>query len=162
VPDDETGIYSCLRGHSLARNLYGLNYTKELGGPIRYTDANGVPLNRVPFSGTGRLHTKQPVASLAAPGTNNNPFAKDDYELVNYTYFKPDGFLRDPERFGALQVTGPLTAYRPYRMDPTYQKEQPGYYVSGFNAPYTYPDVNNLFLAAVKAGTGQLPTLGKV
>src|SRR5260370_11404533 len=23
VPDDETGVYSALRGHSLARNLYG-------------------------------------------------------------------------------------------------------------------------------------------
>src|SRR5438552_7522190 len=53
MPDDEKGIYSCLRGHSLARNMYGLNYDKKAGGPIQYSDANGVPLNQVPFNGSG-------------------------------------------------------------------------------------------------------------
>jgi hypothetical protein len=167
VPDDERGVYSCMRGHSLARNMYGLNYTKAAGGPLQYYDANGVPLNQVPFNGTGRLHTKLPVVGVAAPGTYNNPFSPgiDDYNLINYTHFPQDGFLRDPERFGALIVKGPLTQYRPYRTDPRYEKELPGYYVGGFNAPYTYPDLNNLFLAAVKAGTGDLPPpspLGKV
>jgi hypothetical protein len=165
VPDDERGLYSCLRGHSLARNMYGLNYTKVAGGPLRYDDSRGVPLNQVPFNGTGRLHTKLPVAGAAAPGTYNNPFQPgiDDYLLINYTYFPKDGFIRDPERFGALVVQGPRTQYRPYRTDPKFVNEMPGYYVGGFNAPYTYPDLNNLFLAAVKAGTGDLPPpLGKV
>src|SRR5438105_15921328 len=87
--DDEKGIYSCMRGHSLARNLYGLNYTKAADGPIQYVDDNGVPLNHVPFNGTGRLHTKFPVLGVAAPGTFNNPFKPgiDDYKLINYTYF---------------------------------------------------------------------------
>src|SRR6516165_7265143 len=37
APDDETGVYSALRGHSLARNLFG------------YKDG----ANDVPFNGTG-------------------------------------------------------------------------------------------------------------
>src|SRR5262249_49813583 len=117
------------------------------------------------FNGTGRLHTKFPVGSVAAPGTYNNPFKPgiDDYELINYTYFRQDGFLRDPERYGALVSKGPLTEYRPYRTDPKYEKEQPGYYVGGFNAPYTYPDLNSLFLAAVKAGASDSTSpLGQV
>src|SRR6266849_1180905 len=35
MPDDEKGIYSCLRGNSLARNMYGLNYDKKAGRPIQ-------------------------------------------------------------------------------------------------------------------------------
>jgi hypothetical protein len=163
VPDDETGIYSCLRGHSLARNMYGLNYNKSPGSPIQYDDQNQLPINQVPFNGTGRLHTRLPVAGAEAPGSYNNPFKLDDYNLINYTYFKRDGFLRDPERFGALVVQGTGTLYRPYRTDPTSDKELPGYYVGGFNPPYTYPDLNNMYLATVKAGTGEPPSpLGPV
>src|SRR5438552_7709047 len=83
VPDNPRGFYSCLRGHSLARNMYGLNYTKTAAGAIQYVDAAGVPLNQVPFNGSGRLHTKFP---------NNNPFKHDDFNLINYTYFKQDAF----------------------------------------------------------------------
>jgi hypothetical protein len=162
MPDDEKGIYSCLRGHSLARNMYGLNYDKKAGLPIQYNDSDGLPLNQVPFNGSGRLHTKLGVGLLDAPGSFNNPFKADDYKLINYTYFKQDSFLRDPERFGALIVKGRLSAYRPYRTDPKYEAELPGYYVGGFNATYTYPDLNNMFLAAVKAGSGHLPKVGKV
>src|SRR5262249_40357944 len=41
VPDNEAGVYSALRGYSLARSMYG------------YDDAGR---NDVPFHGTGRLH----------------------------------------------------------------------------------------------------------
>jgi hypothetical protein len=107
APDDETGVYSALRGHSLARNLFG------------YKDG----ANDVPFNGTGRLHF---------PG----PLGKYDDELINYTYFATDAFLRDPERLGLRSGLQ--------------DKRAP--FAGGFNAPYTYPDLNNLFLAAVKAG----------
>src|SRR5437764_348114 len=58
VPDD--AVYSGLRGHSLARLLYG------------YHDEG---VNAVPFNGTGRLHEPSPLPDV------------DDYRLVNYTYF---------------------------------------------------------------------------
>ncbi|HEY7329540.1 MAG TPA: hypothetical protein VH592_18015 [Gemmataceae bacterium] len=118
--DDNGGVYSALRGHSLARLMYG---------------NDDEALNESAFNGTGRLHT--------GPGTYMNPFAIDDYPLVNYTYFPGDGFLRDPERLGQrTSVTQPR-----------------GPFTGGFNAPYTYPDLNNMFLAAVRAdGTVLAPS----
>src|SRR5262249_52125109 len=111
APDDSSGVSSALRGHSLTRLLYG------------YGDSG----NATPFNGTGRLHAPSPLAGI------------DDYQLVNYTYFPADGFLRDPERLGWRQ--GPSRPRGPY--------------TGGFNVPYTYPDLNNLFLAAVQ-GDGTL------
>src|SRR5262249_12766397 len=56
----------------------------------------------------------------------------------NYTYFRdlPNSFVRDPERPG---------------WRPNLEPEQRRPFVGGFNASYTYPDLNNFFLAAVKA-----------
>src|SRR5438270_6071095 len=55
VPDGPGGVYSALRGHSLARLLYGYND----GGT-----------NATPFNGVGRLHATSPLAGV------------DDYLLV--------------------------------------------------------------------------------
>jgi hypothetical protein len=88
--------------------------------------------NDVPFNGTGRL--RYPID---LPGLGQ----QDDFYLVNYTYFQDalsdpsQQFLRDPERPGWR--TGLDQPRAPF--------------VGGFNAPYTYPDLNNLFLAAVNA-----------
>ncbi|HWG46291.1 MAG TPA: hypothetical protein VN688_26250 [Gemmataceae bacterium] len=124
--DDQTGIDSALRGHSLGRLLYGWNPDSPQG-------------NDTPFNGTGRLH--EPVA-FAGSGM---PTVLDSYNVVNYSCFRnadgslSDGLARDPERLGQR---GSL--------------QQPlGPYTGGFNAPYTYPDLNNLFLAAVR-GDGQV------
>jgi hypothetical protein len=142
VPDTQVG--SGLRGHSLARTMYGINYT-ALGVP---TD-----INFIPFNGVGRLHYQNTLGVWTPqPGAASPP---DDYTLVNYTWFPSlegataghNGFfnpatslvgIRDPERF-------PSTAYR---TSPTAAQTNP--YV-GVNVPYTYPDLNNFFLAAVKA-----------
>src|SRR6516225_1537511 len=57
-PDDASGVYSGLRGHSLARSMYGFDNTIDANG-------NYVP-NQTPFNGTGRLPYTAP-AGLAAP-----------------------------------------------------------------------------------------------
>src|SRR5262249_23388912 len=90
---------------------------------------------------TGRLH--EPY------GPTSPPFLQglDSYYLINYTYFcrdangtSVDNFKRDPEY---LSIVG----------DPTHL------YTGGFNAPYTYPDLNNMALAAVQGdGTVLLPS----
>jgi hypothetical protein len=127
VPDDATGVYSGLRGYGLCRNMFGLNYAINPDGTFQ------MAANHVPFNGTGRLHY---------PG----PLDQDDFNLINYTYFRADNFLRDPERFGA----------RPELRKPS-EEDNRGPYLGGFNATYTYPDLNNLFLAVVKAGPTLLP-----
>jgi hypothetical protein len=128
VNDDQVGVDSALRGHSLVRLMYGHNQ-------------NTASNNNVPFNGVGRLH--EPISFKGFP----QPV--DGYDLVNYQCFSDangnpvDGFLRDPERLGTRIK---LSANR-------------GPFTGGFNVPYTYPDLNNLFLAAVKAdGTVLVPS----
>jgi hypothetical protein len=139
VPDTAAGVGSGLRGHSLARTMYGYNYTVP---PIP-------SLNTVPFNGIGRLHYGSPLTYPVTPLTNVPPnwgTQLDDYALVNYTWFSGDNFIRDPERYGSHSA--PLAP----------GQANPNPYVGG-NAPYTYPDLNNFFLAAMKAdGTVLTPS----
>jgi hypothetical protein len=131
VRDDSTGVPSALRGHSLMRSTWGLNYDGEANGTV--TLAN----NTVAFSGTGRLHHTYPDA--APPALRH----QDDFSLINYTHFPADGFLRDPERLGVR--AGPAAPRGPF--------------AGGFNVSYTYPDLNNVYLAAAKAdGTLLIPS----
>jgi hypothetical protein len=139
VPDDETGVYSALRGQGLARNMYGGN-----GGPTAPSLAQPAA-NVWAFNGVGRLHVPSPFGDYV-PG-----LAVDDAQLINYTFYPDDPqlpasqrFLRDPERLGWRPAD--LTASR-------------GPYTGGSNAPYTYPDLNTSFLAAVRGdGTVLVPS----
>jgi hypothetical protein len=143
APDDAAGVGSALRGHSLARSMLGLDYRYRPDGTIRrdagggLIDDAGKPLNAVPFNGTGRQHFDP---GLPFPVVPDSCPAKDDFNLVNYTWFPADKLLRDPERRGwraGLPDPGAADNRKPF--------------VGGFNASYTYPDLNNLFLAAVRA-----------
>jgi hypothetical protein len=156
--DDASGIYSALRGHSLFRNMYALNYNFNSGqsGPISlFTGSTKQDqlANITPFNGTGRLHWSYGATGLpAAPqppslwGSSGQTLI-DDYYLVNYTYFPNSNstynFLRDPERFGTR--AGPTAARQPF--------------IGGFNPGYTAADYNCMALAAVKAdGTLLVPS----
>lgn len=119
VPD--TGSeYSAVRGHSLARNIYGWNYTLNPDGTMNSATPTGLPFNATPYNGSGRLVM-----------TAGNPFGFDNSKMVNYTYYPNDGFKRDPER------------------------ELGGLFTGGQNVPYTYPDLNNMYLGAVD-GSGRI------
>jgi hypothetical protein len=95
---DTNNPNSALRGHSLARTMYGK------------------PGGTVPFNGTGRFHTANP----------------DTYYQVDYTQYQ--GKPINPDSFGVP------------------------------NAPYTYPDFNNMFLGAVRASDGAvlIPSYARV
>ncbi|MFL5243052.1 MAG: hypothetical protein ACJ8FY_13170 [Gemmataceae bacterium] len=82
--------------------------------------------NDKPYIGTGRLH-----------GTSGG-LGEDDYNLINYMYFQGDP-VRDPERLG--NRANPQTPINPATSP----------YTGGWNAPYTYPDLNNVMLAAMNA-----------
>jgi hypothetical protein len=116
VPDDARGVGSGIRGHDLARDMYGYNPPPPLGTGGNY----------IPFDGTGNL------SYALGP---NPPFlnGQDNANLVNYTYFPGDGFLRDPARLGVR----------------TNLQSPPGPYTGGLNPPYTYPDLNHMYLAAL-------------
>lgn len=85
---DTDNRHSALRGHSLARTMFG-----RAGSTL-------------PYSGTGRFHS-------AAP---------DQFYKVDYTQYA--GAAINPDDFGSP------------------------------NPPYTYPDFNNMFLAAVRGSDG--------
>ncbi|MBI2803904.1 MAG: hypothetical protein HYX68_02860 [Planctomycetes bacterium] len=79
-------IYSALRGHDLARSMYGYN--------------PGV-LNFIPYNGVGRSALSYPVAFGSGP--------RDNYQLPNYTRYEGAqgadfdpylNFLRNPEFYG--------------------------------------------------------------
>jgi hypothetical protein len=105
--------------------LRGHSFARTMYG-YSYPILDTPGINVVPYNGVGRLHY---------PGPFHN---SDNYNLVNYTWFSTDpilgGAVRDPERIGR-------------RASPV-APANPNSYVGG-NAPYTYPDLNNMFLAAV-------------
>jgi hypothetical protein len=125
VPDTTSGVYSAIRGHSLARDMYGYNYTWNPTG----LQANPPLNNLYPFCGIGPLHVP---SVLGLP---------DDALVPNYTYFSADGFIRDPERYGVRTIAAGQGA----------NTVQPQMYTGGQNSSYTYPDHNHLFLGAMKA-----------
>src|SRR5205807_3182352 len=59
-------------------------------------------------------------------------FGVDNYYMINYQKHSIDGFVRDPEYYGK-------------RTDANYR------FLGGANVPWTYPDADNMFLAAVNA-----------
>ncbi len=124
--DDASGVYSSIRGHSLARLMYGYNNGTD---PV-----TGLPVaNDKAFCGTGRLHNGTPLGGVGTMG--------DEANLVNYQYFPNDNIgLRDPERpgFRANLAAAQLA------------------YTGGANIPYTYPDHHNFALAYQDATTGQI------
>jgi hypothetical protein len=128
--DDATGALSSIRGHSLARTMYGFN------------DGS---LNLQPFNGMGR------ISSVYQNGPYNGI---DDRYMINYTYV-PGLPLRDPEHVGMRSDTvdmanNPVPAYMTAR----------GPFVGGANPPVTYPNLDNMYLAASRAdGTNLTPSL---
>src|SRR5262249_46426867 len=95
------GIYNAIRGHSLARGMYGWNYTytgTNLASPSNVAlDAKGNVLfyyDVTPYNGVGRLTAVAPGSYLSTP-----------VKGINYTYFPGDTVLYDPERLP--RTTGP-------------------------------------------------------
>jgi hypothetical protein len=142
---DTDGIYSALRGHDLSTLKFGNNETFFF-----FFDST-------PWNGFGRLHEEIPV-----PLKDGTSVTLDGYDMINYTYFRDDPdlvpqnkFLRDPERLGVRDgkiedpITHKITVVNPL-------SKTPNQYTAGFNVPYTYPDLNNMFLGVINPRTGQV------
>src|SRR5262249_28400703 len=96
--DDFSGVFSALRGHGLARLIYG-NYYARQANPIWSTATDPDIPNTVPFNGTGRLHTAHQATTANDPLAYMNPWNIDDYLLINYTYF-PNALDQNPNASG--------------------------------------------------------------
>jgi hypothetical protein len=143
--DDEAGVYNAARGHDLARGIYGAQYQFRVINGTKYVVMGK---HRGPYVGTGRLHYLYPAGVPIIAGL-------DAYGLPNYQYRPDDGFLRDPERIDVVAGAGGVpTPF--FRATPSDQMTP---FIGGFHAPYTYPDLNSFYLAAVRAdGTVLTPS----
>lgn len=142
----QAGVQSALRGHDLARGVYGYSYDQTQRVPL----ASANTRNFTPFNGTGRWST--------STGSFMNPFGVDDNLFINYMWFLNDQFLRDPERNNPNNPgsatpwrSQPIDVAGPTLLKPPNMTQAPGIYTGGANVPYTYPDLNNMPLAAVRA-----------
>lgn len=150
--DDATtpgGVYSALRGHSLARNMYGWNYVLTTDPVTK--QGTLVANDYTPFNGLGRIHSNN-GAGLTTVLPSDGTMPADEYNLVNYIFFRNDKWIRDPERYNLSQPFDPLKFRQSpaVALDPAQQV-----YFGGFNPPYSFPDANFMALAAISMGDGQ-------
>jgi hypothetical protein len=110
--------------------MYGFKYLRlNPDGTVVLSDGSSAPYTRTgPYSGTGRLHNVLPLNAPVLGG-------QDEYPYINYTFFPGDGILRDPERLGWRASSAGAV----------------GPYTGGYHASWTYPDLNSMYLAAVRA-----------
>jgi hypothetical protein len=121
--------FSSMRGHDLATTMWGYN-------------RHG--LNVIPFNGPGR--STEMDADLGKPIN----------QLINYTYFPFEvvgaapgqKLVRDPGRLANRKAPAVPTTNNPTMID--WLAPEWNNYVAG-NAPFTYADLNNVFLGQMNA-----------
>ena len=144
--DTGDDLNNAVRGHSLLRAMYGWSGSA--------TDSFGQPLHAVPFNGVGTTHDRVDLsATFGRPP--NSYVLPDRARVVNYTLL-PWGTLPKQQTL-ALTVFDPeFAGYRDqtgYTTGPTIGG---GRAYIGRNAPYTYPDLKDFYLAAVSPRTGEV------
>ncbi len=141
VADYGPDTLSALRGHELARLIYGNN-----------TQAGAA--NVVPYNGVGLF-----ADSLILPTVPPTPI--DRRQVVNFSFYRQDAtapptwFIVDPENTQYLAGGQVYLRSGANAVSQTGGAAMPGIYV-GKNAPYTYPDRNNMAVALVDPATGMV------
>lgn len=136
--DDGADLVNPLRGHSIARSMYGRDLAA--GGGISLT----------PWAGVGLIHEDATVGAYAPflfpAGSNRARFVNHTVAVVNN---RP--FLLDPEYMGPRTLTG--TNFDPHTTATVTATNR--VYVNKA-APYSFADLKDFFLAAVDPVTGQV------
>jgi hypothetical protein len=139
--DTGADLNNALRGHGLLRAMYG------------WTDSAGAG-HTIPFNGLGTFHEPLDLSATFGlpPGSVVLP---DRARVVNYTLV-PWGPFGTPAAQALFVLDPEYTGYR----DQTSYATAPGYggsraYV-GRNAPYTYPDLKDFYLASISPRTGEV------
>jgi hypothetical protein len=135
---DDTDVFNALRGHSLARSMYGKD-------------------NYALFQASGQLYTNPYTSALATPWAGVGTFQDTNSQgargrQVNHTWMliKNKPFLIDPEIMSERGFDPKTGAPLPF--DPTTDTRP---YVSKA-AGYSYPDLKDFFLAAIDPADGQV------
>jgi hypothetical protein len=135
--DFSSGVLNPLRGHSLARSMYG---SRLSGGAFPAYGENSAP-----FSGIGTFHENAPNGqdralwiNFSSPYTPNAPYA--------HTVSANTAFL-DPERSGFRSAQEVTNNQLPESLGRAFIPK---------NAPYTYPDLKDLILASLSPATGEV------
>jgi hypothetical protein len=136
--NDPISLVNALRGHDLTRTMYGYygdgtpwNGIGTFHEPVNtYQDFNGVPYG------------------LPAAGTNS-----DRSRYINHTalLFNNRSIIIDPEFTGVRPKVGSANIFDAFPLP----GNTPRTYVPK-NAPYTYPDIKDLYLAAISPATGEV------
>ncbi|CAN5568628.1 hypothetical protein BH11PLA2_BH11PLA2_35680 [soil metagenome] len=150
VPDSGPGITSALRGHEMARMVYGYNPNASAALPNGQANPNYVSANRVfnvgPYGGVGMFG--ETIVTAAGNIDRRN--------IINFSVTSNTDSLIDPENANG---TGVRTGARAYP-DPALPAAQIQYNPIGQfipkNAPYTYPDRNNAYLAMMDPASGRI------
>ncbi|MFO0799020.1 MAG: hypothetical protein U0804_16250 [Gemmataceae bacterium] len=140
-PTDVTAqVTNSLRGHDLLSGMYGTHGWRQ-------DSPTGKQLNP-PYSGAGIMHEDLTKTTNNALGA-----VSDRARVVNNTAMNVGGayYVVDPEI-----SDGPREVAKTQPSDPTNNATMTGKKYVPKNAPYTYPDLNNLYLASVSPATGDV------
>jgi hypothetical protein len=129
-PNVQRRLQSGFRGYEFARLMYGQ--------PRRPGTLNPMPV-LTPYTGTGLFTAADGLPPMNLPGIG----AFDRTQVINYGYMPGSGFIIDPE----------YSSYRNTIALPTaFDGSQQVY--KNVAAPYTYPDLKDLYLAVIDPTTG--------
>lgn len=144
APDDGDGLVNGMRGHSIARAMYGsrADYPAPTSPPTLPTPWAG---STTPWAGVGTFHE-------TIPGLTG-----DRARFVNHTVVMVGGtpYLIDPEWTGSRPFKPGSTTPPEFE---TLKDSRSGKSYVGKHAGYTYPDLKNFFLAARDPATGEVLT----
>ncbi|AMV29861.1 hypothetical protein VT84_36040 [Gemmata sp. SH-PL17] len=133
--DDGDSLHNSLRGHSIARAMYGGR--RDASSPWVGST--------VPWAGVGTFHENAGGYGYPAltAGTDRGQFVNHTAMVLNST-----PFLIDPEWTGRRSVASNAFA--------AFLADQTGRSYVGKHAGYTYPDLKNFFLGARDPATGEV------
>ncbi|HEX3147989.1 MAG TPA: hypothetical protein VHR66_07880 [Gemmataceae bacterium] len=148
-PNDLGGAFDSFRGHDLSRLIYGFDIdpgTPALNLPSKVGDATQ------PFNGVGRVNPQliHPT-TLGDNGGSKPPIPYSD-QMINFTW-APWMAAVDPNLQWMFDIDNNY-ARNPKLSVPAFNAATYRYYAK--NANYTYPDLNNMFLAAMDPTSGRI------
>lgn len=152
VPDDESGAHNSLRGHDMARLVYGRAPGFGAGDPTPSPDQ--------PYNGVG--FGTRPTDPLR-PQTVHPWLPNEAREMIHYIWHSNATFPTTPATVGQYLANNLIDIDNTYERNPktnsppfTAVVAANAYRYYAKNANHTHPDANNLFLAKLDPTSGRV------